>query len=133
MTTMIASHLALLLVLSLIVVVLALLVMALAAVPVAITVGSVALALGAGAHYLVPAPGPAHLVVGLAGVRFLAAAGVGLILAAMRNEEGIRGRLHLLGVRRNRMVARVLDLTGLLPLLDVHDALDELLDHLDQD
>jgi Histidine kinase-like ATPase domain len=56
MTTMIASHLALLLALSLIVVVLALLVMALAAVPVAMTVGSVALALAAGYHFLVPAP-----------------------------------------------------------------------------
>jgi anti-sigma B factor antagonist len=77
-------------------------------------------------------PGPAHLVVDLAGVRFLASAGVGLILSAMRNDEGIRGRLHLLGVRGNHMVTRVLDLTGLLPLLEVHDALDELLDHLDQ-
>jgi hypothetical protein len=54
MTTMIASHLALLLALSLIVVVLALLVMALAAVPVAVAVGSAALALGVGYHF--PAP-----------------------------------------------------------------------------
>jgi hypothetical protein len=50
----------------------------------------------------------------------------------MRNDEGIRGRLHLLGVRGNPVVTRVLDLTGLLRLLDVHDTLDELLDHLDQ-
>jgi anti-sigma B factor antagonist len=77
-------------------------------------------------------PGPAHLVVDLAGVRFLASAGVGLILSAMRNDEGIRGRLHLLGVHGNHLVTRVLDLTGLLPLLDIHDALDELLEHLDQ-
>jgi anti-anti-sigma factor len=77
-------------------------------------------------------PGPAHLVLDLAGVRFLAAAGVGLILSAMRNDEGIRGRLHLLGVRDNRMVTRVLDLTGTLPLLDLPDSLDELLHHLDQ-
>jgi histidine kinase-like protein len=55
MTTMIASHLALFLALSLIVV-LALLVMALAAVPVAMAVGSMALALGAGYQCLVPAP-----------------------------------------------------------------------------
>jgi anti-sigma B factor antagonist len=78
-------------------------------------------------------PGPAHLVLDLAGVRFLASAGVGLILSAMRNDEDIRGRLHLLGVRGNHMVTRVLDLTGLLPLLDIHDNLDELLDHLDRD
>ena len=77
-------------------------------------------------------PGPTHLVVDLAGVRFLASAGVGLILSAMRNDEGIHGRLHLLGVHGNRRVTRVLDLTGLLPLLDIHDSLDELLHHLGQ-
>ena len=53
---MIASHLALILALSLIVVVLALLVMAFAAVPLAMAVGSIALALGAGYHLLTPAP-----------------------------------------------------------------------------
>jgi hypothetical protein len=36
-------------------------------------------------------------------------------------------------VRGNHIVTRVLDLTGLLPLLDIHDSLDQLLDHLDQD
>jgi hypothetical protein len=49
----------------------------------------------------------------------------------LRNDEGIRGRLHVLGVRGNRIVTRALDLTGMLPLLDIHDALDQLLDHLD--
>lgn len=53
---MIASHLMLLVALSVIVVVLALLMVALAAVPVAMTVGSVALALGVGYHFLAPAP-----------------------------------------------------------------------------
>jgi anti-anti-sigma factor len=77
--------------------------------------------------------GPAHLVLDLAGVRFLASAGVGLILSAMHNDEGIRGRLHLLGVHGNHMVSRVLDLTGMLPLLHIHDTLDELLEYLDQD
>jgi len=38
-------------------------------------------------------PEPAHLVVDLTGVRFLASAGVGLILSAMHNDEGIHGRL----------------------------------------
>ena len=56
MTTMIASHVALLLALSLIVVVLALLVMAFAAVPLAMAVGSIAMALGAGYHLLIPVP-----------------------------------------------------------------------------
>jgi anti-sigma B factor antagonist len=76
--------------------------------------------------------GPAHLVLDLGGVRFLASTGVGLILSAMHNDEGIRGQLHLLGVRGNRIVTRILDLTGLLPLLDIHDSLDDLLDHLGQ-
>lgn len=76
--------------------------------------------------------GPAHLVLDLAGVHFLASAGVGLILSAMRNEHGIRGRLHLLGIHGNRPVTRVLDLTGLLALLDIHNSLDELLEHLGQ-
>ena len=53
---MIASHLALLVAMSLIVVVLALLLMALAVVPAVMTVGSLALALGVGYHYLAPAP-----------------------------------------------------------------------------
>lgn len=53
---MIASHLVLLIALSLIVVALALLIVVLAAVPVAMTVDSVALALGAGYHFLAPTP-----------------------------------------------------------------------------
>jgi anti-sigma B factor antagonist len=77
------------------------------------------------------APGCAHLVLDVAGVRFLAAAGVGLILSAMHNNEGIRGRLHLVGVIGNHAVARVLDLAGLTALLDIHDSLEQLLDHPD--
>jgi anti-sigma B factor antagonist len=77
------------------------------------------------------ATGCAHLVLDVAGVRFLAAAGIRLILSAMRNDDGIRGRLHLVGVTGNKMVARVLDLTGLMPLLDVHDSIEQLLDHPD--
>jgi anti-sigma B factor antagonist len=77
------------------------------------------------------ATGCAHLVLDVAGVRFLAAAGVGLILSAMHNNDGIRGRLHLVGVTGNHVVARVLDLAGVMPLLDVHDSLEQLLDHPD--
>ena len=77
------------------------------------------------------APGAAHLVLDVTGVRFLAAAGISLILSAMHNDDGIRGRLHLVGVTDNPMVARVLDLAGVLLLLDVHDNLEQLLDHPD--
>ena len=77
------------------------------------------------------ATGAAHLVLDVAEVRFLACAGVRLVLSAMQNDDGIRGRLHLIGVTGNHMVARVLDLAGLMPLLDVHDSLEQLLDHPD--
>jgi anti-sigma B factor antagonist len=76
---------------------------------------------------------PAHLVLDLAGVRFLASAGVGIIMSALRNADGIRGLLHLVGVTDNPAVARVLDLTGVRPFLDIHDDLDQLLAHLDRD
>lgn len=76
---------------------------------------------------------PAHLVLDLAGVRFLASAGVGIIMTAVRNADGIRGRLHVIGVTHNTAVARVLDITGVRPLLDVHDSLDDLLALLDRD
>jgi len=72
-----------------------------------------------------------HLVLDLAQVRFLASAGIGMILTAMSNAEGIRGRLHLTGVTDNHVVARVLDLCSLLPRLDIHERLDELLDRPD--
>jgi anti-anti-sigma factor len=77
------------------------------------------------------ASGCAHLVLDVAGVRFLAAAGISLILAAMHNDNGVRGRLHLVGVTGNHIVARVLHLAGLMPLLDVHDSIEHLLDYPD--
>ena len=75
---------------------------------------------------------PAHLVLDLAGVRFLASAGVGILMSAQHNADGIRGRLHIVGVADNTAVARVLDLTGVRSFLDVHDNLDDLLAHLDR-
>jgi len=59
--------------------------------------------------------GPAHLVLDLAEVRFMASTGINLILTAMSNAEGVHGRLHLTGVTDNRVVVRVLELCGLLP------------------
>ncbi len=70
------------------------------------------------------------LVLDLSDVTLLAASGVALIVDAHR-DTGARGRLHLIGVTGNRPVARVLDLTGVLGLLDVHDDLPGLLAHLD--
>ncbi|HZG90686.1 MAG TPA: STAS domain-containing protein [Pseudonocardia sp.] len=73
---------------------------------------------------------PRHLVLDLSAVRLLAATGVGLIVGAQRNRDGVHGRLHLTGVTGNRAVERVLGLTGVRPVLDVHDDVDALLERL---
>ena len=46
----------------------------------------------------VTATTPRHLIIDLTGVRFLASAGIALLLAAQSGQDGIHGRLHLLGV-----------------------------------
>ena len=70
---------------------------------------------------------PTELVLDLGAVTLLAAAGVALIVDARHEDRGIHGRLRLIGVTGNRAVDRVLRLTGLRPLLDVHDDLPALL------
>ena len=75
---------------------------------------------------------PTELVLDLGSVTLLAAAGVALIVDAQREDRGIHGRLRLTGVTDNRAVDRALRLTGLRPLLDVHDDLQTLLDSLPQ-
>jgi anti-anti-sigma factor len=42
---------------------------------------------------------PWHLILDLTGVRFVASAGIALLIAAQSGQDGINGRLHLLGVR----------------------------------
>ena len=76
---------------------------------------------------------PEHLVLDMAGVSHLSAVGVSLLVSARQNDLDIHGRLRLIGVAENRVVRRVLALTGVLALLDVHDSLDALLDRLDHD
>jgi anti-sigma B factor antagonist len=73
---------------------------------------------------------PRHLVLDLTGVRFLASAGISLLLAAQSGAEGIHGRLHLLGVDDNLPVQRPLALVGLLDRLDVAADLDTILARL---
>ena len=73
---------------------------------------------------------PRDLVLDLAEVRFLDAAGVAVIVNAQHNRHGIHGRLRLTGVTGNRPVERVLDITELRPVLDIHDDLEALLDRL---
>ena len=62
---------------------------------------------------------PRHLILDLAGVRFMASAGIALLLAAQSGQDGINGRLHLLGVTGNHPVERPLVLVGLLDRFDI--------------
>jgi anti-anti-sigma factor len=75
--------------------------------------------------------GPRDLVLDLAGVRLLAAAGVTTIVGARLDRLDAGGRLHLTGVTGNRAVEQVLALTGVGGLVDVHDELGPLLARLD--
>lgn len=73
---------------------------------------------------------PAELLLDLTGVTHLAAAGLALIVAAMNNDHGVHGRLHLVGVTGNRPVERALEVSGFLTILDIHDDVQSLLDAL---
>jgi anti-sigma B factor antagonist len=73
---------------------------------------------------------PTELVLDLGAVTLLSAVAVGLIVDAQHADRGINGRLRLTGVSDNRPVDRVLRLTGLRPLLDIHDDLQTLLDSI---
>jgi anti-sigma B factor antagonist len=75
--------------------------------------------------------GARDLVLDLAGVRLLAAAGVTTIIGARLDRLDVGGRLHLTGVTGNRAVAKVLALTGVGGLVEVHDELGSLLARLD--
>lgn len=70
---------------------------------------------------------PRDLVLDLSGVRLLAAAGLTLIVRARAGGLGIRGRLHLTGVAGNRQVEKVLSLTGVGAVVDIHHDLAALL------
>ena len=62
---------------------------------------------------------PRYLILDLTGVRFMASAGIALLLAAQSGQDGINGRLHLLGVTGNHPVERPLALVGLLDRFDI--------------
>lgn len=71
-----------------------------------------------------------HLILDLAAVRFLASAGIGLLIAAQSEGEDIHGQLHLLGVTDNLPVARPLAMVGLIERFDIATDLDILLSRL---
>jgi anti-anti-sigma factor len=74
---------------------------------------------------------PTYLLLDLAAVNFLAAAGVTLIVNALRNNHGIHGQLHLIGISDSLPVGRVLDLTGVRAVLTTHHSVEHALHHID--
>ena len=75
----------------------------------------------------VTAAKPRHLVIDLSGLTFLASSGIGMLIAAQSNAQGIQGRVHLLGVTGNVPVERPLTMVGLLEHFDIAPDLDTLL------
>jgi anti-sigma B factor antagonist len=73
---------------------------------------------------------PGHVVLALRGVTFLASCGLGVLVAAHKGGCDIHGKLHLTGVMSNRVVKRVLDVTGLTAVFDIHENEDKLLSEL---
>ncbi len=73
---------------------------------------------------------PAHLVLDLGGVTFLASRGISLLIEVHGGRDGVHGDLHLTGVTTNPRVRRVLEVTGVLGVLDIHDDADDLLHRL---
>ena len=64
---------------------------------------------------------PASLVLDLAAVELLAAAGVSLLITARRNEHDVHGRLHVVAPAGGAAL-RTLRLTGVDAVLGVHDS-----------
>ncbi len=73
---------------------------------------------------------PAHLVLDLTEVTFLASRGISVLIQAHNRSDGIHGQLHLTGVTTNPRVQRVLQIAGLLDTFDIHDDADDLLHRL---
>jgi anti-sigma B factor antagonist len=72
----------------------------------------------------------AHLVLDLAAVGLLSAAGVAVIVRALHDEGGRYGRLHVVGLADSRPARRTLGITGLTLILDLHDTVEALLARL---
>ena len=64
---------------------------------------------------------PAYLVLDLTAVELIAAAGVSLLIIAMRNEHDVHGRLHVVAPAGGTAL-RTLRLTGVDAVLRVHDS-----------
>lgn len=78
----------------------------------------------------VTTPRTRHVIVDLSGLTFMGSYALYCLLTAQQNRDGISGTLHLTGVDGNRLIARVIDLTGLRAVFDVRPDLDDLLTEL---
>lgn len=61
------------------------------------------------------------MIIDLAHVSFLGSAGLGALVFAHEEAERLHVRLSLTGVQANRVVRRVLEVTGLFGLFDIGD------------
>ena len=77
------------------------------------------------------AVGPTYMLLDLTAVTFLAAAGVTLIVHALRDDQGIHGQLHLVGTTDNPLVERVLHLTGVRAMCPHHHDVEHALRRVD--
>ena len=75
---------------------------------------------------------PTYLLLELSKVTFLAAAGLTVIVSAQRDDRDIHGDLRLVGATGNRAVTRVLRISGIDTLLDMHPTLDDALNTIDK-
>ena len=76
------------------------------------------------------AVGPTYVLLDLTAVTFLAAAGVTLIVHALRDDQGIHGQLHLVGMT-DPLVERVLCLTGVRAMCPHHHDVEPALRRVD--
>jgi anti-anti-sigma factor len=75
---------------------------------------------------------PAYLLLDLSAVTFCAAAGITVITSASRDDQGIHGHLRLIVARGNRAIARVLHLTQIDTLLQIHPTVHDAIDAIDK-
>lgn len=73
------------------------------------------------------ASAPAHLVLDVTGLRFIAASGIQLFVDVRTEIRDAGSALHLVGVAENAQVITVLDATRVAELFDVRPSVDDVL------
>jgi anti-anti-sigma factor len=78
------------------------------------------------------AAGSPHLLLDLSAVTLIAAAGLTVLVGAMRDDQGVHGQLRVVGLASNRAVARVIHLTALDTVLPIHPTVDHAVEAIDK-